>query len=713
MAITNNLVVWGSAATDWVSASFPSGAGANVAGFKPGSLIYAQEANRAFRNATLMQWGLAQVLASYAGSGSPSFAIGFSDVAPTADALNAFANNLSLAITAYVRNNVKPLEADKADAFKASKWVTLTGAVTGSVSSTGGWEIATTIADSAVGFAQLAQSAVTAAKIAQSAVTSDKVKDGDIGAAKLATSAVTSDKIKDGDVTAAKLATSAVTADKINDGAVANSKLQNSTITFMNGGGVNVSPALGASCQLYQMFGFNAASGTGLVKFVHGTSAFYIEPEVPGDHASVIPNHFMASMPYVSGNFPYASMVGASAFYACSQLTSISLPAVKYIGSNAFVRCTGLTSISLPNLESLPTITNTNEGIFKSCGNLSIVNVPKLSTFCLGADFGSSVNQCLVIAGPASVTGSLFNSYITIFSAGSMAYVPSSFFANCQKLKYFSSATTAIPTTLLQQLPYVSGCGSNAFSNCVSITNLYMQNCSSLGENAFSSCTNLSSITLSTAFTVVPDCCFAYCHSLKGVPNDSRITEIGATAFANCYSISSMALNACTKIGPYAFHSCSNLTIINGVANLREIGSHAFEGCSLYTVSTTGKLYLDNVATLGSSAFYHAGNFKTVIMNACQRVPQYCFANNPELSTVSITGCSYIESSAFANCPKLSVLYVTSSMVCGLANLTAFSSTLLRSGTGTIHCGTTTMANLYRTSTNWSVLATSGVNFVA
>lgn len=713
MAITNNLVVWGSAATDWVSASFPSGAGANVAGFKPGSLIYAQEANRAFRNATLMQWGLAQVLASYAGSGSPSFAIGFSDVAPTADALNAFANNLSLAITAYVRNNVKPLEADKADAFKASKWVTLTGAVTGSVSSTGGWEITTAIAESAVGSAQLAQSAVTAAKIAQSAVTADKIFDGAITSAKLESDAVVEGVIADGAITSGKIGASAVTADKINDGAVTNSKLQNSTITFMNGGGVNVSPALGASCQLYQMFGFNAASGTGLVKFVHGTSVFNVEPEIPGDHASVIPNNFMARMPYVSGNFPYASIVGASAFYACHQLTSISLPAVKYIGSNAFYSCLGLTSISLPNLESLPNIDNTNGGIFMYCWNLSIVNVPKLSTFYLGPDFGSRVNQCLVVAGSASVTGSLNNSYITIFSAGSMAYVPSSFFANCQKLKYFSSAITTIPIALLQQLPYVSGCGSYAFKSCASITNLTMVSCKELGEWAFSGCTNLSSIALSTAFTVVPNGCFADCYPLKGIPNDSKITEIGSTAFRNCSSLYTISLNACTKIGAYAFNNCTSLRIIYGVANLREIGSHAFESCSLYTVSTTGRLYLKNVTTLGSSAFYRAGDFTSVIMNACQRVPRYCFANNPELSTVSITGCSYIESSAFANCPKLSVLYVTSSMVCILANLDAFSNTLLRSGTGTIHCGTTTMANLYRSSTYWSNLATAGVTFEA
>ena len=41
-------------------------------------------------------------------------------------------------------------------------------------------------------------------------------------------------------------------------------------------------------------------------------------------------------------------MIGKSAFYGCTSLTSVELPAATTIGDNAFYECTSLTSVELP-----------------------------------------------------------------------------------------------------------------------------------------------------------------------------------------------------------------------------------------------------------------------------------------------------------------------------------------------------------------------------
>lgn len=79
--------------------------------------------------------------------------------------------------------------------FKNSVPVTLTGDVTGTVSSPIGWSIATEIAAGAVGSTELASSAVTAAKIASNAVTNTKLGGNSVTAGKIADGAVTKAKL--------------------------------------------------------------------------------------------------------------------------------------------------------------------------------------------------------------------------------------------------------------------------------------------------------------------------------------------------------------------------------------------------------------------------------------------------------------------------------------------------------------------------------------
>ena len=63
--------------------------------------------------------------------------------------------------------------------------------------------------------------------------------------------------------------------------------------------------------------------------------------------------------------------IGDSAFYDCSELTSITIPeGMTNIGTAAFSGCTSLTSVSIPN-----SVTNIGNSAFNSCSGLTSVTI--------------------------------------------------------------------------------------------------------------------------------------------------------------------------------------------------------------------------------------------------------------------------------------------------------------------------------------------------
>ena len=63
--------------------------------------------------------------------------------------------------------------------------------------------------------------------------------------------------------------------------------------------------------------------------------------------------------------------IGGSAFYGCSDLTSVTIPnSITSIGDYAFLGCDGLTSVTIPN-----SVTNMGNGVFFNCSGLTSVTI--------------------------------------------------------------------------------------------------------------------------------------------------------------------------------------------------------------------------------------------------------------------------------------------------------------------------------------------------
>ena len=153
--------------------------------------------------------------------------------------------------------------------------------------------------------------------------------------------------------------------------------------------------------------------------------------------------------------------LGASCFYGCSGLKSITIPSsVTSLGNDCFLGCSGLTSITIPS-----SVTSLEGACFSGCSGLTSITIPSSVTSLEGACFSGC-------SGLTSIT------------------IPSS----------------------------VTSLGDYCFSGCGGLTSITIpSSVTSLGDGCFSYCNGLTSITIPSSVTSLGSYCFDVCKNLETV----------------------------------------------------------------------------------------------------------------------------------------------------------------------------------------------------
>lgn len=153
-----------------------------------------------------------------------------------------------------------------------------------------------------------------------------------------------------------------------------------------------------------------------------------------------------------------------------------------------------------------------------------------------------------------------------------------------------------------------------------------------------------------------------------------------------------------TKVRDYGLYERESLMAID-LPNCINVGSYAFSYCTALE-----NVNLPECINVGKSAFSYCEKLQNVNIPKCTIIKdstfQYCNFKKIDLNFVE-----KIESWAFYNCTALEcVKILNTETVCALANIHAFSRTLIEAGNGYIYVPDE-LIEQYRTATNWSAFA--------
>ena len=335
--------------------------------------------------------------------------------------------------------------------------------------------------------------------------------------------------------------------------------------------------------------------------------------------------------------------VGASNFYDCSGITSLTLPdSLTEIGEEAFRNCTGLPSVTFPaNLKTIGSAAFYNSGLqtlelpakletiseraFSSCrqlsGQLNLEGLSKLTSIGGNAFSGCSNITSLVL--PEG-----------LISIGGQAFV------DCANL-----ASVSFPESL-------KSIGSHAFGSCTGLTVLKLPaNLTDIGGYAFAYCENLTSVSFPESLVTIGDSAFYYA-GLTDLNLPANLTAIGRHAFSRCENLTSVIFpESLTTIGDYAFADCTGLAVLDLPESLTTIGSSAFADCT----GLTALVLPEKLTTIGNSAFRNCTGILSMDLSNCTSIGDSLFQGCTSLEKVVLpTGMTEMPVNMFSGCTQLS-----------------------------------------------------------
>lgn len=327
-----------------------------------------------------------------------------------------------------------------------------------------------------------------------------------------------------------------------------------------------------------------------------------------------------------------------SAFYNCTELSSITLPSsIDQVLSWAFEGCTGLTTVTFPegvrfidnsvfynctNLSSVTfpeSVTHIGDWVFEGCSSLKTVILPKeVDYFGKGIFFGcESLTEVTLPEGINKIGESTFYNCCGLTSItipSGVTSIENSAFAECGGL------TSIVLPEGLEEI------GESAFYYCGRLTSIDIpSSVTSIGAYAFDDCTSLESINIPKGVNTIEDYTFFYCTNLASVTIPEGITTIGEYAFQFCSNLDSLILpESLTHIGERGISYCKNLTSITFPKSMESFGEGILEGCSGLTF-----VKLPAIETIAKYTFNYCTNLETLVLPA----------NLESIENISFTGC--------------------------------------------------------------------------
>ena len=271
--------------------------------------------------------------------------------------------------------------------------------------------------------------------------------------------------------------------------------------------------------------------------------------------------------------------------------------------------------------------TKVGDSVFKDCGDLVGIKLPKSITSIEGYAFYSCSNLESVEISEGFT------------SIGYRA------FEECEKLKNIT-----IPSS-------VSSIGDRAFYHCANLESINIpEGITSIGSAMFAHCTSFTTITIPDSVTSINENAFNGCTGLTSLTIGQGVESIDAQTFLNCPGLTSITIpESVTSIGARAFGYFTGELIVNSKIvetdyteeNRRGSNNHWLDLCG-FTKVTFGH----NITKIGDNAFHSCTTLKNVtIPSGVISIGDYAFANCKGLEKINVpNSVTSIGKYAFEEC---------------------------------------------------------------
>lgn len=244
--------------------------------------------------------------------------------------------------------------------------------------------------------------------------------------------------------------------------------------------------------------------------------------------------------------------------------------------------------------------------------------------------------------------------------------------------------------------------GKNIFKSCDKLSYVWLGNgCLSIGYGMFEDCVSLAEIDMPDSIVDIGKLAFENCASLTEIVIPDSVESVGDYAYYDCVSAKSLYIgHEAEYFGEFVFGNNTSLVDVEIKCAMPVISYGMFYGCSSLKS-------LDNlpqgVRTIGAAAFMGCTSLEAITIPTTTTMIGESAFDGTALVTIDIPwNVSDIGAGAFTNCAELTEINVdaknqTYASVDGaLYDITL--DTLLccpagKTGTYTIHDGTTTLAN--------------------
>ena len=279
------------------------------------------------------------------------------------------------------------------------------------------------------------------------------------------------------------------------------------------------------------------------------------------------------TIPSTTNGYPVTSIAGYAFF--SGWLSSLTIPnSITNIAANAFKHCI-LPSLTIP--DSVITI-----------GATAFQDNPALTNAFIGTNVTSIGSNAFYLC--TSLTALTVDTNNPVYSSRDGVLFDKS---QTTLLTYPEGKTGAytIPNS-------VTSIGSNAFYNCVGLTNVAIpDSVTNIEDNAFYA-SGLTVATIPDSVTSIGNYAFDLCSNLTSAVIGISVLTIGHGAFENCGRLTSVTIpNSLTSIAAWAWADCSRLISVTIPSSVTNIGDGAFYGCG----SLISVYFMGNVPSLGGS----------------------------------------------------------------------------------------------------------------